>query len=451
MEPTLTRGDKKDDLAESRLAAMAGPPTDVVAAWVAFGNAHLNDGYLRVGQVQFFDKRFTPQELRDGCPALAAHDEFDPATELTDEVIRWSFERIQAQSYVLARVEMAGARAQLPASGTGPPISWARQFVSGVVEAAGFRLGGTKWILLEGGCYFTADGGGRGSAGFVDPVHRGALQSFRPPMNEPTQYALRELDSAFADALARSEASAVRAVSDVGWHRRASEIEDDAMRLALRARGFEVHWATGPGRGFFSWEEPVRYFLKDRWAQAAIRDCLFDAVASIEPPPHPLWLRHASDKQLVEAAFSEAWTNNPDGSYTWNPGTVLRLAPSLADAFIVGSLPRRRWKELARVGRTGRTAQDWWMRLRSAFDVLLNRAVRQRNAIIHGQDLIPEVIASVEPFVAQLSGYLAYLAVEAAEKGNDMDEELEASRAGLVERFEKLGTEASGLALWPDA
>jgi hypothetical protein len=82
--------------------------------------------------------------------------------------------------------------------------------------------------------------------------------------------------------------------------------------------------------------------------------------------------------------------------------------------------------------------------------VLLNRAVRQRNAIIHGRAFVPEVIASVEPFLGQLSGYLAYLAVDAAEKGIDMDEELEEQRAGLVDRFEKLGSEQSGLALWPE-
>jgi hypothetical protein len=319
------------------------------------------------------------------------------------------------------------------------------------VEAAGFRVGGTRWQLLDGGCYFTAEGGGRGSAGFEDPDRQKALQSFRSPTNEPTGYALRELAPAFADALAQGKRTAVRAVTDVAWHRRASEIEDDAMRLALRARGFEVHWATGPGSGFFSWEEPARRFLKDRWAQAEIRDSLFDAVASIEPPPHPFRLRYASDAQLVEDAFNEAWTNNPDGSYMWNPGTVLRLASDLSNVFAVGSVPRRRWKELARFSTTGRTAQDWWQALRSAFDVLLNRAVRQRNAIIHGHDLVPEVIASVEPFVAQLSGYLAYLAVEAAEKGRDMDDELEETRAGLVESFERLRSEPLGLALWPES
>jgi hypothetical protein len=84
--------------------------------------------------------------------------------------------------------------------------------------------------------------------------------------------------------------------------------------------------------------------------------------------------------------------------------------------------------------------------LRGAFDVLLNRAVRQRNAILHGRAFVPEVVASVEPFLGQLSGYLAYLAA----KGIDMDKELEETRAGLVERFEKLASEQSGLALWPE-
>jgi hypothetical protein len=163
------------------------PPTDVTVSWVAFGNAHVKDGYLRLGQVQFFGNQFTLQGVRDGCPAVAAQTEFELATELTDEAVEWCFSRIESQSYVLARVEMTGERAQLPLAGTCAPIEWARQFVSGLVEAAGFRLGGTKWLLLDGGCYFTADGIGGGSSGFDDPVRRKALQSFRPPTSEHTE------------------------------------------------------------------------------------------------------------------------------------------------------------------------------------------------------------------------------------------------------------------------
>ena len=348
---------------------------------------------------------------------------------------------------MLARVELSGPRAQLPAAGTRLPIEWARQFVGGIVEAAGFLyLGGTKWILLDGGCYFTAQGDGRGT-GFQDPLHAKALRSFRPPTTEHTKYALRELEPAFVDAVARSEPSAVRATAEVGWHRRASDLEDDAMRLALRVRVFETQWPTGPGREFVSWEEPVRRFLKDRWAQAQIRDSLLSAIFSIETPSHPNSLQHASETAVVQAAFDDAYTSNPDGSYKADIRAIFGRALELADVFVPGSIPRRRWRQLAQAGRTGRLAQAWWRELRSAFDVLLNRAVRQRNAIIHGQDLVSDVIASVEPFFAQLSGYLAYLAIDAVAHGRDMDQELEERREALDEKFEKLPDESSGISL----
>jgi hypothetical protein len=450
IKANLTSGVVNDDLAAGRSAAMADPPSDVVVAWVAFGNAHLSDGYRRVGQVQFFGDQLTLQDIRYGAPALA-RPEFERAAELTDEAIEWHFSRVEADHYVLARVELASPRAQTPAAGTGPPIAWARQFVSGVVEAAGFRLGGTDWLLLDGGCYFLADGAHAGSAWFGDPIRRKALESFRPPVNEPTGEALGSLEPEFAEALARGEPAAVRAVSEVGWHRRAGAVEDEAMRLALHVRGFESQWVTGPGREFESWEDPVRRYFRDHWARDAIVGALFSAASTIELPPHPLSLRFASDPDGVEAARAEVFTYQDRRNFMWKPGAVMRLAPTVASYFVAGSLPRRQWQEIARAARTGESAQRWWNGFRQAFDVQLNRAVRQRNAIIHGRELVPDVIASVEPFLDRVSSYLAAQAVDAASRGYGIDERLEENRARLAIDFEQLAKEPSGLALYPES
>jgi hypothetical protein len=446
----LTSAVVHDDLGAGREAAMTDAPSDAAVVWVAFGNAHLEEEFRRVGQVQFFGDQLTLQDIRDGAPALA-RPEFEQATELTDEAIEWHFSDIDAQYYVFARVELAGSRAQLPPGGTGPPIAWARQFVSGVVEAAGFRIGGTDWLLLDGGCCFFSDDSRSGSAGFTDPIARKALESFRPAVHEPTGEALGGLQPEFADALARGEPSAVRAVSGVGWHRRAEAIEDDAMRLALHVRGFESQWASGPGREFGSWEEPVHRFFRDLWSRNTIENALFSAASTIELPPLPLRLQFASDQEGVAAARAEVFIYEDERNFTWKPGAVLRLAPTVAAYFVVGSPPRRLWKELARVGRTGESAQRWWEQLRTVFDVMLNRAVRQRNAIVHGRELVPEVIASVEPFLNRVSSYLAAQAVDAAAHGYDIDERLESNRARLDDHFEKLVKKPSGLALWPEA
>ncbi len=450
MESNLTSAAVNDNLVAGRLVAMAEPASGVSVAWAAFGNAHLAHGYLRVGQVQFFSDQFAPREIRDGCPALLAEPDFEAADELTDEAIEWHFADVQSQSYVLARVEMDGPRAQSPPGGTDPPIAWARRYVSGLVEAAGFRLGGTKWLLLDGGSYFTDCGDRGGSMGFGDPVRRRALESFSPPTAEPTGDALSGLQPAFADALARGEPSAVRAVSDVGWHRGASEIDDQSMRLALRVRTFEAQWVTGPHSQFASWEEAVRHFFRDFWSREAIVRTLFSAASSIELPVHPQRLRDPASSARVAAARNEIFIHHNSRHFSWKPGAVLRLAPGVASDFVADSLPRRQWKELDRVGRRGQSAQQWWREFRCAFDALLNRAVRQRNAIIHGHAVVAEVVASVEPFVGRVSAYLAAQAVDSAARGLSVDDVLGSSRETLATDFERLGSEPSGLALYPE-
>jgi hypothetical protein len=449
MKESVTSAVVHDDLARGREAAVSAPSEDVMVAWVAFGDAPLQGRYRRVGQVQFFGDEVSLQDVRYGADALA-RPEFERAAELTDEAIEWHFSRIEAQHYVLARVEFAGSRAQLPLAGTGPPIAWASRLAAGVVEAAGFRLGGTGWILLDGGCYFLLDGSHAGSAGFGDPVRRRGLENFRAPIYEPTGEALAGLQPAFADALARGEAPAVRAVTEVAWHRRATAVEDAAMRLALRVRGFETQWAAGPGRAWTSWEDPVRYFFRDHWAREGISSALFSAASTVQLPPRPLSLRFAFYPEGIEQARAEIFRSETTASFTWKPGTVLRLAPTVATYFTAGSLPRRQWKELARYGRTGGSAQAWWRQLRTGFDVLLNRAVRQRNAVVHGRELVPDVVASVEPFLERLSSYLVAESIDAASGADDLNERFKAARNRLADDYDALATADTGLALYPE-
>jgi hypothetical protein len=443
----------KGALDEARELVIAAPPGNVEVAWVAFGNAHIRDGYRRVGQVQFFDKRYTPQDIRDGCTALRERPEFDPAPELTDEVIEWHFHEVEAEHYVLARVEMAGPRAKLPTAGTGRPIAWARRLVSEIVEAAGFLIGGTGWVLLDGGSIFTASGDRAGTLGFADPAVHKARKQFKVPRNELTAYALPELPPAFVDALAEDDATARHAAAELDWHRAAARVEEVAMRLSLRVRGFETQWVTGPGGEFASWENGVRHYLRDQWCWDQIIGALFDAITSIETPPHPLRLRGVKSTERLQAAFAEAWTTESGtySTYTWKPGVALRLARRVAEDFVAGSIGRRRWRELDRAGRTGQAAQEWWSRRRRAFDVLLNRAVRQRNNIVHGQALVPDVVDSAEPFLATLSSGLVRRWIDAAAGGTTVEDAIETARARLLANFEKLQTEPSGLVLYPEA
>lgn len=417
-------------------------------AWVAFGNARLRQGFQRSGPIQFFDQRFTYGQLRDGCPELDEHPEFEAAPELTDEVLEWHFSRVAAEHYVLARVELRGPRAA--PSGNGHPVRRARELAGAVVESAGFLTGGSEWMLLDGGSAF---GGGHraGSAGFDDPekVHR--QRSLKHPMHELTSWGLTELPAAFAGAVQRGDPIAQRALTELGWHRRTTRIPDAAMRLIQHVRVFETQWVTGRGAEFDNWEQGVRTFLREQWCWHAVQDVLFAAVTSLETPHHPLQLTCQRSADALKAAFDEVWNQGDDlfKTYSWRPGIVLRLAAQVAGHFFAGSVQRRRWRELDRLGRTGADAQRWIHQRQNAFDMLLNRAVRQRNAIVHGQSLVPAVIDSVEPFLDQLGGSLVRRWIDAAGGGLTVEEELESNRARLRERFAGLRDATSGFDLWP--
>lgn len=418
----------KGDLNGARAHAASEPPRNVVSVWVGFGNADLDVPCRRVGQIQFFNSRLTLENIRDGCPALDSPD-FEPAKELTDEAIHSFFQDIEAAEYVLARVELIGPRARAPATGRSrEPIEWARDLASAVVEAATVRRGGSRWILLDGGCYFTAAGESGGSR-FGDPVRSEALTKFIPPLNEPTGPSLATLPTEFADATAEEELAAKRTVSRVRWHKATAELKDPAMRIASLTRIFEEQWGAIEGK----WKENARSFLRDHWCRDMQDSALFRAGWTIHT-----WAKYEPTGPLGDA--NQSIYEGTGGNYfRINLRAVADNAPLVADGFGPGTLQRRQLREIGRAVKTGRSIQEWWARLRCDFDVLLNRSVRERNRIVHGGEVVPEVVASCEPFFRRLAAYLVAEEVRAVARGRPSQEVLEKHRAELERLFEGIG------------
>jgi hypothetical protein len=434
---------RNGELGAAKRVVAEPPPDDVVVAWVAIGNAHLPYGYVRVGQVQFFTGQLRLAEIRDGCPALNTP-EFEPAVELSDRVIDLYFSEIEAEHYLLARVELAGPRAHTPPRGRrSPPVEWARRLVEDIVESASFRQQGTDWVVLEGGCYFTADGNDGGTAGFDDPVRRAERARATSPYIEPTGEALLSLPAAYGDALASDQPAALAAVEAVRWHRDVQRIADPRMRIALNVRRFEVEWGTGDPRGLHTWEEPTRHFLRDLWCRRSQNRSLDWGgiyLRSDQDRAHP--------KSQVAAALAEIYIPGSGMAFRIDRKAMLRWAPAVAKGFAGGTVQRRRYNDLARRTRNGRAAQVWWRELRRTFDVLLNRAVRQRNRVIHGRQPVEAVLASIDGFVADLSAMLAAEAVRGAAHGHDVAAEFERDRQHLADGYERLGREKSAEALF---
>jgi hypothetical protein len=117
-----------------------------------------------------------------------------------------------------------------------------------------------------------------------------------------------------------------------------------------------------------------------------------------------------------------------------------------------GFVLRRRLRDAARWAADAGDARRRHQELESDFDRLLNRAVRQRNAVIHGIRTVPEVVATVEPFVARMAANLASWAVSGAVNGRDFAETLEAERAASRQKLWRLGSSDTGVIdiLYPD-
>ena len=427
MRTELSEPLRNGDLDTCRTLLAADAPTDLVSVWVVFGNASLDAPMRRIGQIQFFNHQLTLQNIRDGCPALSSPD-FERAHELSEDDIKSYFSEIPSEYFVYARVELSGARAKSPIRGPSqPPIEWGRHLAAAAVEAAAVRFGGTKWELLEGGCYFTADGTSGGTLGFDDPARVKAMKDFTPPPHERTGSALEELPSNFIDELASEQGDAVRAIHRVRWHETVSKAPDPAVRLMTFVKAFEDEWSAESG----TWEDSTRRFLCDMWCRDTQDSILLTAGWKI---------RRLSQygNPTVQAAAKAVYESTGSREFLVNLPAVGDHALKVAEAFPVGSLERRQFCEIARATQSGSNAQAWWKDLRGDFNTLLNRGVRQRNRIVHGRTMLPRLLGACEPFLARLATYLVVESVQGVAQGRSSQAVFEEQRTSLQEAFESL-------------
>jgi hypothetical protein len=226
------------------------PPTRTAQlAWFIFANADFPDGYLRVGQVQFFSHRLWPEAVTSESFMAQFPDAEFPA-ELDEDALELIKPGDAAEAHVYARVEMVGPRAQgarNPWVHGRPPGEWARELVSSIVEAATFRIGGSSWKLLSGTLVYggqVSDASGTfgnwgESFGFGDPDVLEENRRFTPPLYEGTGEALESLEPHFAELVAEGNAAAEDAVAEVRWYEATRRQRDPAQRVVFHVRAFE--------------------------------------------------------------------------------------------------------------------------------------------------------------------------------------------------------------------
>ncbi|MBS1890375.1 MAG: hypothetical protein JST59_03725 [Actinobacteria bacterium] len=413
----------------------ASPTSTAKVAWFIFADAELATpkGYLRIGQIQFFSQRLWPAGVtsRD---FMAAFPESEFPEELDADALEGWFQVDDSSEFlVYARIELDGPRAEPPRTPQAqmrPAAAWARNLVASVVEAGSFRIGGTHWRLLAGEAVFHNPGGWSGSGDFQDPRLYEQNRRFEHPLVERTGDALEELDPRVADLIAEDDRTATTAVEEARWYEAARAQGDPAQRLVLHVRAFE---RALPVTRDFHWDDAVSRYLRDFWALEALGEELQRLAHLVHAE-----LRRAAPDGLSK--LEQWYVDEPRNAFGIFPGAFMRVAD---DAYRLlpqaRRLARREVRQVARwAGSTNAAAvriEDW----RSRFSVLLKRALRQRNATIHGVTTVPEVVASVDVFIAQIAALVVVEAIHSAGEGGDLVRGLERGRVRSRRMLWRLG------------
>jgi hypothetical protein len=411
-------------------------------AWFAFGYADLPGGYLRVGQVQFFSSRLWPEAVRDR-EFIARIPEAEFPEELTDHAVERELKidpDMAPPKLVYARVELKGpgaAGGKNPWAHGQPPYIWAREYVESLVQAATFRQGGSTWRLLDGGAVHNDGGGWSGTWPIHDPERFAPERDARDPLREGTGEALEELPKGFAERLAEGAMDAGGAAREVRWHLAVGRQDDPAQRIALFVRGFEL---ALPIIGDERWHGAVKRYFRDFWALHRIGDEVMRLALDAERTFN--WTgQHDVLKELPQ------FTDHHGGRVTVHLETFVDAAPALVDRFPEAQPDvKRRLRRLVKWAADAKLALEEIHRKQQQFDILLRRAIRQRNAVVHGIETVPAVVATAEPFVARLAATVVATAVGEASSGSPIHEALERGRVIEGRRLWRLENEAASVA-----
>jgi hypothetical protein len=406
------------------------PARSAEVAWFIFANADIPDGYLRVGQVQFFSHRLWPEAVTDRDFVSRLVDAEFPA-ELDERALRDLTPRDGADAHVYARIELSGPRAEdgrNPYFHGQPPEQWARDLVSAIVAAGTFRVGGSAWKLLSGAALYHGEirdrSGSHGnwsvSQPFDDPDGLEAARRARHPLHEGTGEALEELEPQVAELLAQHDPAAQEALAEVRWYESVRAQPDPAQRLVLHVRAFE---RALPTSRTLLWNDAVKRYLREFWALDEFRRQLFRLAHGSE-----FLLSHHRPQELERL---EQWLIHEEHQrFSVSLGAFLRVAAEIAPLLPQSArIERRQVRDAAGWASSALSTREAITLLEQRFDVLLARALRQRNFIVHGIATVRGVVATIEPFIAGLAASIVAQAVHGVAVGEDVRDALERGRA----------------------
>jgi hypothetical protein len=412
---------------ERRLELCAGlisaaPQERDTVVWLVYANADLPEGFLRCGPMQLFSHRLPLDAIRDGCPALDTPD-FERPTELEDPFAEGHLSGPANEPYVRVRIK-------LPSGGIADLAAHARDLVSGLVDAA---KPDSQWVLADGAAMFS-DGGWWGSLGFRDPERAQAVRHHFNTVHEGTGEALAGLDERLVRRLVDGDDAAATAIAERRWEKAVSATADPAQRIALAMRTLERALPVARG-AYETLRDACERYLLDAWTFRALNDELFDAAY------HGIWSLPRSFDQgpSLQGELREAvLPSTGHVSFEFKVRTFIERVGDLVAALPESTMQHRMASEVSASVATPRHALRRLGELDSSFRKLLARAIRQRNAVVHGAATVPAVVRSCEPFVSQLGRYVVRQTIAAVSNSEELLDRLEHARAAWLRQREAL-------------
>jgi hypothetical protein len=349
-----------------------------VIAWLIFENAYIFRP-IRLGPVEFFSGRGYPETLRQGWGRPEG-----PPPEVIDTDFWMLPDALPDRECVLVRVQLE----------PGPVAGAAERAIGLVKQVMHMADDSSEWVLMEGVALFGRD--------WFGSQPRSTLDQSAIPTNDvihnPTADGLRNLAPELVQALATADERAVDVASDRTWLASLDALDDAAQRVALTVRLLErrlLHLKPGN-----SWSKSAAHFLRGWWADERVLNILKESAESgigalpDRWQPNPELTLHFRSLMLPDAGGLR---------FHIEPSNIIRHASELVEHLAEGSVARQIVEETLSHTSTPEAALVWLRELASEFDVLVARAARQRNAVLHGNDTIPEVIDSIDAFAMRLA------------------------------------------------
>lgn len=404
------------------------PPTEsAVVVWLAYASAHLHSPFhLQLGQrVTLYGSDLWDDEqvLRSGG--------FDRPSELDDPNRQLFFRGRPAEAFVLVRIDLGRHG-----------IHGARRRARAIAEVLPDLVDTSSgWRLMNGEVGWVEDGSWFGSSEFEDPAERTLRRASWGRYVDPIGTLLSDLAHGFIDRLVAGDPRTSELIDGYRWRgavRRAPEV---GQRVVLAMQAIErllIPSAAGAVTSGARWTDLVQRYLQWMWAQHQISRFVWDAGYC---GVHALPDRDQPQGGVLFSRFSRQLVD--EGKPGFKPIHVdvektAQAAAELVTHLDSGRIERRLLEEVSSRAVDPQRARAWLGEYAARFEILLRRAVRQRNIVTHGGSTTSELLDSVVGFVAWIENMLLGAHYHALNEGEHPAVVLQRWRVNALQRRSRL-------------